>query len=122
MRLLCYFFLIFALASTASAQFHDNDGQLRATWASPDWGNPVDHYIWSYTVNGVADSVTGSSAAIDTVESSVTLDNLGDWAVFHIRAVSVLSDTSVEVVSDTAYFSLGTGIGPPRGVTWIQGP
>jgi hypothetical protein len=114
--------LLLLMPALSQAQFFDHDGQLEITWAEPGYGNPLDHYIWSYTINGVTDSITGTSAAGATADSSVTLNEVGHWAVFHIRAVSTVSDTSVVVVSDTAYYNLGTGIGPPTGVTWIQGP
>ncbi len=122
MRVLLLLLLLLAVPSLVNAQFNDTDGQLQASWQAPDYGNPLDHYIWSYTVNGVVDSITGSSASDVTTDNSVTLATVGDWAVFSIRAVSTVNDTSVVVVSDTAYYNLGTGIGPPTGVTWIQGP
>ena len=122
MRKIVLIALLLVMPVTGSAGFFDNDGQLEITWAAPSYGNPLDHYIWSYTVNGVVDSVAGSSAAGVTSDNSVTLAQVGDWAVFQIRAVSTVNDTSTVVVSDTAYYNLGTGIGPPTGVTWIQGP
>ncbi len=105
----------------ALAQFNDHDGHLVVSWQPPAYGNPLDHYIWSYTINGVVDSVTGTSAGVDTLNNSVTLTAIGDWAVFHIRAVSTVNDTSTVAYSDTAFYNTGEGIGPPRGVTW-QGP
>lgn len=120
--LLVMFLLI--LPSMALAQFNDHDGLLEVIWQEPDTsiGNPLDYYIWSYTITSVVDSVTGTSAAEDTLENSVTLAEVGDWALFYIRAISTVNDTSEVAVSDTAYYNTGTGIGPPRGVTWIQGP
>ena len=122
MKRLFVLILLLAIPSITSAQFNDHDGQLEVTWQPPDYGNPLDHYIWSYTINSVADSVTGTSAAEDTLDNSVTLADVGDWAIFYIRAVSVVNDTSEVVVSDTAYYDTEDGIGPPSGVTWIQGP
>jgi hypothetical protein len=118
--LLVMFLLI--LPSIALAQFNDHDGHLEVIWQEPEYGNPLDHYIWSYTINSVVDSVTGTSAAEDTLENSVTLAEVGDWALFYIRAISTVNDTSEVAISDTAYYNTGTGIGPPVGVTWIQGP
>ncbi len=122
MKKLTLLLMLLALPAVANAQFFDNDGQLEVEWAAPDYGNPLDHYIWSYEINGVADSVTGTSVAVATTDNSVILAEIGHWAVFSIRAVSTVSDTSVVMVSDTAYYNLGTGIGPPTGVTWTQGP
>jgi hypothetical protein len=113
-------FLLFPVI--ASAQFHDHDGLLSVNWQPPGVGNTLDHYQWAYIINGVPDSVVGTSAAGDTLENSVALANIGDWAVFKVRAISVVYDTSTWAVSDTAYYNTETGIGPPRGVTWIQGP
>lgn len=114
--------LIMAIPSAAEAQFNDHDGQLTIVWVSPSYGNPLDHYIWSYKINGVADSVTGQSAAGDTLNSSAILADVGDWAIFDIRAVSIFHDTSAVALSDTAYYNPEQSIGPPRGVNWIQGP
>lgn len=111
---------IFPTISTA--EFHDHDGHLVALWLPPAYGTPLDHYEWTYTINGVADSVTGISAAGDTVENSISLSSIGDWAVFKVRAISTVQDTSTWAVSDTVMYDTDTGIGPPRGVTWIQGP
>ena len=122
MRKLLLLFLIIVLPSTAMAQFNDHDGQLEVIWSPPDFGNPLDHYIWTYEINGVADSVTGQSPGEDTLENSVTLTTIGDWAVFYIQAVSILNDTSIVAMTDTAYYNPETGIGPPVGVNWIQGP
>jgi hypothetical protein len=114
--------LIFIIAPNALAQFNDHDGHLVATWSPPSYGNTLDHYFWSYTVNGVVDSVTGTSPADATIDSTVVLAEIGHWAVFNIWAVSVINDTSVVAVSDTAYYDTEQGIGPPTGVNWIQGP
>lgn len=122
MRKLPILLFILLLPSMAAAQFNDHDGRLQATWSPPEYGNTLDHYIWSYEINSVADSVTGQSPAEDTLEISVTLMDIGDWAIFNIRAVSVVNDTSIVAVSDTAFYNMETGIGPPVGVNWIQGP
>jgi hypothetical protein len=122
MKKLILLLMLLALPAVANAQFFDNDGQLEVIWAAPDYGNPLDHYVWSYEINGVADSVSGTAVSGATSDNSVALAEIGHWAVFRIRAVSTVSDTSVVIVSDTAYYNLGTGIGPPTGVTWTQGP
>ncbi len=122
MRKLPILLFVLLLPSLAAAQFNDHDGHLEATWSPPDYGNPLDHYIWSYRINTVADSVTGQSPAEDTLENSVILADVGDWAIFYIRAVSVMNDTSVFTIADTAYFNPEEDIGPPVGVNWIQGP
>jgi len=122
MKIIIPLLLAVLTAATAKAQFNDRDGHLVISWQAPDYGNPLDHYIWSYDINGTTDSLTGTSAANATADSTVTLSDVGDWAIFTIRAISVVGDTSEAVVSDTAYYNTGDGIGPPRGVTWIQGP
>jgi hypothetical protein len=117
-----FLIIIFFIPMAALAQTHDHDGHLFACWLPPDSGAPLDHYIWSYTINGVPDSVQGIAPGADTTNSDVTLTNIGDWAIFRIRAVSVMNDTSDWAASDTAIYDPGGGIGPPRGVNWIQGP
>jgi hypothetical protein len=94
------------LPSIAAARFVDVDGHLHANWSAPAYGDPVDHYIWSYNINGVVDSVTGSSPAIDTSDASVTLTNTSDWAIFSVRAVGSSGDTSTAAVSDTVVYSI----------------
>ncbi len=121
MRRLFLGILVFVPA-LALAQFHDHDGHLQARWQAPAVGTPLSHYLWSYTINGRADSLTGIAAAGDTLHNTVILAEVGDWAVFKIRAISVVHDTSTWAVSDTAIYDTDTGIGPPRGVSWIQGP
>jgi hypothetical protein len=113
---------IWLIPAAASAQFHDHDGHLSVRWQAPAYGNPLDHYSWSYTINGVADSILGTSQAADTLNSAVNLATIGDWAIFKIRAISTIHDTSTWAVSDTVTYDTDSGIGPPRGVTWIQGP
>lgn len=116
------FVIILGLCPLAAlAQFHDHDGYLTVRWQPPAYGNPLDHYSWSYTINGVIDSLVGTSPATDTLDSSVTLAAVGNWAIFKIRAISTVQDTSTWAVSDTAAYDTDSGIGPPRGVTWIQG-
>jgi len=114
--------LIAFISPSAFAQFNDHDGILVATWSPPSYGNTLDHYFWVYTINGIVDSVMGTSPADATTDSTVTLANIGDWALFSISAVSVVNDTSTVAVSDTAYYDTEQGIGPPTGVNWIQGP
>lgn len=106
-----YFLLIFlAIPSLLSARFITDNGHLIVAWLPPDYGNPLDHYVWAYTINGVSDSITGWSSAQTTSDSSAVLSNDGDWAVFKIRAISTLSDTSIQVISDTAVYIESQGI------------
>jgi hypothetical protein len=114
--------ILVVIPTVSTAEFHDHDGDLIAAWQPPAYGTPLDHYEWSYTINGVVDSVTGISAADDSLDNSVALTAIGDWVVFKVRAISTVQDTSTWAVSDTAVYDTDTGIGPPRGVTWIQGP
>ncbi len=122
MKVLLFLAALAIIPATALAQFHDHDGHLQVRWSPPSNGNTPAGYIWSYTINGRIDSLTGTSPAADTTDNSVTLANIGDWAIFRIRAVSVVYDTSIWVVSDTAFYNTDSGIGPPRMVDWIQGP
>lgn len=114
--------LLLVLPVSVLAQFNDHDGNLVVTWEAPDYGNPLDHYTWSYTINGVVDSLTGVSPSSAVQENSAILANVGDWAIFSIQAISVVDDSSDVIVSDTVYYNTELGIGPPRGVNWIQGP
>lgn len=114
--------MILAVPSAVTAQFYDNDGHLEVIWSAPSSGIPLDHYIWSYEINGVADSLEGQSTAPDTLEDSVDLAEIGDWAIFSIRAVSIFADTSAAAITDTAYYNPETGMDPPRRVRWRQGP
>ena len=99
-RLFIIIFLVFAaIISTLNIA---QGGRLIVSWSPPDQGNPLDHYIWSYTINGVNDSLTGWSSAQTTIDSSAVLGHYGDWAVFKIRAVSTSWDTSTAAISDTA--------------------
>lgn len=111
--------VIILMPVLAFGQFHDYDGHLEATWQPPTWGNPVDHYTYSYEINGVQDSLTGNTS--NTFESSVSLANLGDWAILRLRSVSIFSDTSSMIVSDTAFYADQNGIGPPGFIQWVQG-
>src|SRR5512140_2647090 len=99
------------LPALALAQFHDHDGHLVIRWSPPNTGNTLASYVWSYNINGRADSLTGTASATDTTNSSVTLTHVGDWAIFKIRAVSVVNDSSIWAVSDTAYYNTDSGIG-----------
>jgi hypothetical protein len=106
-----YFLFVFlAIPSLLAAQFPTDNGHLIIVWMPPDWGNPLNHYIWTYTINGVNDSIIGWSSAQTSMDSSAILNNVGDWAVFKIRAISTLSDTSIEVMSDTAILIETQGI------------
>jgi hypothetical protein len=122
MRKLLLMGLLIVIPDLAAAQFHDNDGHLVVIWQPPAYGTPLDHYEWAYTINGVADSMAGTSVAGDTLDDSANLAAVGDWAIFKIRAISTVDDTSTWAVTDTVTYDTDTGIGPPRGVTWIQGP
>jgi hypothetical protein len=102
--------LFLAIPSLLSAQVPADSGNFIIAWMPPDQGNPLDHYIWTYTINGVDDSIIGWSSAQTTRDSSAVLTNVGDWAVFKIRAISTLSDTSIQVISDTAILLESQGI------------
>lgn len=105
------FLLVFlAIPSVLAALDPTENGDLIVAWQPPDQGNPLDHYIWTYTINGVDDSIIGWSSAQTTAESSAVLTNVGDWAVFKIRAISTLSDTSIQAISDTAILLETQGI------------
>lgn len=106
------------LIASAAFAYSDHDGALKIQWVHPTGGNPLDHYEWSYDINGVTDSLTGTTTG--TVENSVTLGAVGDYAVFRIRAISTIGDVSSYAVSDTAFFDTELGIDPPSGLTWIQ--
>jgi hypothetical protein len=114
--------IVLLIPVAAPAQTHDHDGQLTVAWLPPDSGAVLDHYLWRYTINGVIDSIRGVSPASDTTNSDVTLSTVGDWAIFRICAISIAHDTSDWAVSDTAIYNPDGGIGPPRGVIWIEGP
>lgn len=55
LRKLSILFLHLFIWSPAVAQFNDHDGHLEVIWQEPEYGNPVDYYIWSYTINSVVD-------------------------------------------------------------------
>jgi len=93
--------------------FVDLDGHLVISWQPPDFGDAVDHYAWSYNINGVTDSVTGTSFAGELIENSVTLIGTGHWAVFNIWAVTASGDSSVVAASDTAVYSLSVDVTDP---------
>ncbi len=101
---------VILIPSMSAARFIDLDGQLHVHWSPPAYGGTVDHYLWSYNINGVADSITGSSPAIDTSNASVTLANTGDWAIFSVRAVASAGDTSTAAVSDTVLYSISVDV------------
>ena len=121
MKKLMIVFILMLAPALAFGQFYDHDGILKVTWSAPSEGNPLDHYIWSYNINGVVDSITGSAAIADTINEEVTLANYGDWAIFNVQAVSIFDDVSAPAVSDTAFYKSEEGISPPRFVNWIQG-
>lgn len=106
------------LLSSAALAVNDHDGDLKIQWVAPTGGNPLDHYEWSYDINGVVDSVTGTSSG--TFDNSVVLADVGDYAVFRIRSISTIGDVSNYAVSDTVYFDTELGINPPSGLMWIQ--
>jgi hypothetical protein len=110
---------VILLSTAASAQFYDSDGHLNLNWSQPESGNPVASYIISYTINGVPDSIVSATSALS--DNSVILAVLGDSCSAHLRAVSIFNDTSVVVISPTAYFAT-TGIGAPVGPLWSEDP
>jgi hypothetical protein len=102
----------------ANAQYMDNDGQLACQWGQPTFGSEIlKEYLLAYTVNGVDSSIVVVDLTIQE-DSTIVLANIGDWAVVEVRSISIFDDTSVAVISDTAYYNEGTGIGPPNGVIW----
>lgn len=104
----------------------DNDGILIAAWDAPVVGNVPTGYELSYTVNGV-DSLTKEVQGL--IDTSIILDNVGDWALLSIRAyfdywsefqqdsIRVYSDS---VVSDIVVFSQAVSVGPPSGIRWEE--
>jgi hypothetical protein len=96
--------ILLLFPALAAARFGDSDGRLMISWEAPAFGGPASLYIWSYEINGVQDSLTGSSSAEQTSDSSVSLASIHDWAIFSIRAISIAGDTSGDVVSDTAFY------------------
>jgi hypothetical protein len=102
--------VLLVIPSLSAARVAFDNGDLIIAWLPPDQGNPLDHYIWTYTINGIEDSITGWSSARTTSDSSAVLTNVGDWAVFKIRAISIISDTSIQVISDTAVLLESQGI------------
>ncbi|NOY88698.1 MAG: T9SS type A sorting domain-containing protein [FCB group bacterium] len=110
MKKIIFIIFIMSVPSLVWANFIDLDGHLNIVWSPPTYGNQLDHYFWTYTINGVADSITGTSPANDMVESSVVLDDPGDWAVFGIKAISTQNDTSIVAVSDTVFFKLSLDV------------
>jgi len=118
MKKLVFIMLALVLvASVANAQFRDEDGQLAAAWSPPTWGNPVSHYVLDYEINGIQGPVVETAGLLD---STVVLGVVGDWSILSIVAISIFDDTSTVAQSDTAYYALNTGVGPPTGVIWIQ--
>ncbi|KAA3636963.1 MAG: T9SS C-terminal target domain-containing protein [Calditrichaeota bacterium] len=106
-------FLLLLLALTVSpvtAQYIDLDGNLSINWSAPIYGDAVASYHWSYTINGVTDSITGINSSAQLSENSAQLDNIDDWALFSIWSLSVNGDSSAISVSDTVYYSLSLDI------------
>jgi hypothetical protein len=95
--------LLLSLAGYVMAQFYDQDGHLTIGWDPPSYGTPISNYIWSYEINGSLDSIRGNSPSDARFDSSVTLLNHGDWALFFIKAISIYNDTSSIAYSDTAF-------------------
>ena len=116
-QLILIIFLI-SLALPAAGQFRDDDGHLVAVWQAPSNGNPLSHFELRYyvNINGVLDTIDVQTANL--VDSTVQLPNVGDWAIFDIRAVSTFNDLSIWVQSDTALYAQRTGIDPPKGIAW----
>ncbi len=119
MKKLLIALVVIFLTTAASAQFYDADGQLNLNWSPPTTGNPVASYIISYKINSVADSIVLSTVGLS--DNSVFLTELGDSCSAYLRAVSIFNDTSVVVLSPTAYFA-ATGIGAPTGPLWSEDP
>ncbi len=117
------FIILGMLPLDASAQFYDQDGQLAISWSPPRNSDSLSHFVWEYVINGVADSVTGTAAADDTLDQSVVLTYSGDWALFSIRSVSINFDTSAAAVSDTAFYYSGCAYiqGDANGDTRVNG-
>jgi hypothetical protein len=113
--------MVLFMTPMAFGQFFDTDGIMSLEWNPPsDPGNGVDHYFGGYYINGVADSILFNTSA--EFDSSVVLATLGDSVQAWIRAVEVevggVADTSDTEFSDWAFYSTGTGIGPPTFVRW----
>jgi len=102
--------------SVSEAQFHDPDGILGAGLVYPTTGNPFDHFVVSYDINGVVDSIVVETTA--NFDSSVVLANPGDSCIARMIAISVFNDTSNVITSPIAYYADPSGIGDP-GFFWI---
>lgn len=117
-------FMLVALSISCQvsyAEFRDPDGAMVLSWAPPTSGNPVNYYQIRYVVNPKVGSSIDSVITVETTrleDSTVILLLKGQCVVAGIRAISVLSDTSVFVWSDTAYYADPAGIGPPTNVMW----
>ncbi|MEW6411008.1 MAG: T9SS type A sorting domain-containing protein [Candidatus Zixiibacteriota bacterium] len=107
--------LLILMPGRLLSQSVDSDGHLLVRWGPPPYGDNLDHYAWSYNINGVNDSVTGTSSSSVTQDNSVTLERPGDWAIFSIRAVSVYNDVSQAATSDTVSFMTVVGVDDPQG-------
>lgn len=117
----CALSLCFAFSDWgyAYSQFKDTDGQLALGINWPGHSIELRNFLISYEVNGIQDATIVETVA--TIDSSIFLQNEGDWAVARIWAISVLDDTSDVFVSDTAYRALSTGSEyPPATGTWIE--
>lgn len=118
MRKFITFLLIVTLAAApVIAATPDNDGQLGAAWNAPTTGNPPVSYFLSYTVNGVADSVTLMIPATSLKDSSVVLQSVGHWALLDISSIDQFGNTSAPAQSDTVMYDIGTVV-PPTGIRW----
>ena len=114
MRIILIVITAILLSAPAQATFIDLDGRLEITWSPPQYGTDLDYYIYSYNINGITDSVTGTASSSTTSDNSVQLINTGDWAVFEIQSVSNNGDTSIVAYSDTVKFSLTVDIDEPE--------
>lgn len=103
----------------------DDDGILGAAWSAPAVGNVPTGYALSYTINDITDSIT--TEVIGLTDSSVVLNNVGDWALLNVRSYfeywsefqqQTVRVYSVMAVSDTVIFDQVISVDPPTGIHW----
>jgi len=111
---------IFFVSIASADTYKDDDGVLGLKWLNPntEGTNPLKGILISYEVNGVMDAFVSFVPASGTRDSTVILNNIGDWAIARLRAISIVGDTSAVLISDTALFALPTGIDPPTAPIW----
>jgi hypothetical protein len=104
-RLIIFILIIHSVSFGQSGHSYDHDGHLTITWSSPGFGDPAAYYEWSYNINGQTGALTGTTQAGDPLrDTSVILDQIGDWAVFSVRVFSIYGDSSEWVISDTVVY------------------